>query len=132
MSRPQVEILESYPLPRPSPMVKAEFLNIISHELPIPLSLIIGQMTVSQRHLPKRNQVAFKVVDTEIDIAREALANLFENLGQLDSSTSRSYGSAGLGLYIAREFSELLDGSLIVAGEPAQGSTFTVALPLRA
>jgi signal transduction histidine kinase len=37
---------------------------------------------------------------------------------------------AGLGLYIARRFSELLGSRLSVASEPGKGSTFRVALPL--
>ena len=37
--------------------------------------------------------------------------------GQVDSSTTRTYGGTGLGLAISKQFAELMDGSMGVQSE---------------
>jgi len=49
---------------------------------------------------------------------------------QVDSSDARSYGGAGLGLYIVRQLVEQLGASIAVESEPGRGSTFRVRLPV--
>ena len=65
-----------------------------------------------------------------IGIAGHILPSLFEKYRQLDSSIARTYGGMGLGLYIAKELTELIGGQLKVISRPGAGSTFTVVLPL--
>jgi CheY-like chemotaxis protein len=50
---------------------------------------------------------------------------------QGDASIGRAYGGTGLGLAIARQFAELLGGSLAVTSGLGEGSTFTLRLPTR-
>ena len=73
--------------------------------------------------------VAFEVHDTGIGIAAEHLGALFVRFYQVDSSPTRRHGGTGLGLSISRALAEAMGGSLGVASEPGQGSTFTLRLP---
>jgi two-component system, sensor histidine kinase and response regulator len=71
-----------------------------------------------------------EVSDTGIGIAPEACAKLFRPFTQIDSSTTRRHGGAGLGLAIARQLVELMGGHIGVSSQPAHGSTFWFELTL--
>jgi CheY-like chemotaxis protein len=50
---------------------------------------------------------------------------------QADGSVCRRYGGSGLGLALSKRLCDAMDGSISVASQLGQGSTFTVTLPLR-
>ncbi|MCZ6561859.1 MAG: GAF domain-containing protein, partial [Deltaproteobacteria bacterium] len=89
-----------------------------------------GSVTILAQHLPETEVIEFKVADTGIGIPSEALPLLFEKFYQLDSSDTRSHGGAGLGLYIVKQFINLLGGTVRVETEPGRGSTFVVTVPV--
>lgn len=74
--------------------------------------------------------VRFQVVDTGIGIPSEKLDQIFDMFSQADSSSTRRFGGAGLGLAIARSLTDMLGGSLTVESERGEGSQFTLCLPL--
>ncbi len=67
----------------------------------------------------------FSVRDTGIGIARDDRPKLFQPFTQLDVSTVRRYGGAGLGLAISRNLVRLMAGEIWLSSEPGHGSTFT-------
>ncbi len=74
---------------------------------------------------------AMQVKDTGIGIDAENQAQIFEPFRQADENTSRRYGGVGLGLAIAQQLVQAMQGSIQVESKPGQGSTFTVCLPIR-
>ncbi|WP_039045282.1 TMAO reductase system sensor histidine kinase/response regulator TorS [Plesiomonas shigelloides] len=67
------------------------------------------------------------VTDTGCGIATEQLEQIFEPFVQL----GRQSGGTGLGLAICKSLAEAMDGSFSVTSTPAEGSCFTLRLPLR-
>ncbi len=78
----------------------------------------------------KHQSILLTVQDTGIGIPREKLERIFESFTQADTSTTRRYGGTGLGLTIARNLAEMMQGSLEVQSEIGKGSSFTLKLTL--
>jgi len=75
--------------------------------------------------------VIFHVADTGIGVADDDLAHLFEDFFQADSTLTRLYGGAGIGLAICGELTSLMGGVIEVSSKLGEGSTFTLMLPLK-
>ncbi|MBZ2189518.1 response regulator [Alcanivorax sp. JB21] len=77
-----------------------------------------------------RTELRLSVEDTGIGIAPDKLPGLFNAFSQVDSSTSRRFGGAGLGLAISRRLCSMLGGQLTVSSTPGQGTCFTAVFML--
>jgi signal transduction histidine kinase len=71
------------------------------------------------------------VEDTGIGIKEENLAKIFDKFFQVDVSTIRLYGGAGLGLSIARALVELHKGVIWATSKYEEGSKFCFTVPLK-
>jgi NtrC-family two-component system sensor histidine kinase KinB len=81
--------------------------------------------------LEREGKVArVQVTDTGSGIDPEVLPRIFEPYAQFPDGRT-DMGSAGLGLYIAKEIVEAHNGRIFVRSERGKGSTFTVEIPLR-
>jgi len=76
-------------------------------------------------------QMVLCVEDTGVGIAEEHLEPIFEEFYQVEQATHRSIKGTGLGLSICKAFADLLGATIAVQSAVGQGSTFTVALPLK-
>lgn len=91
-----------------------------------------GSVTLSARYCSDSNEVVICVADTGIGIAEEDQVRIFERFVQVDSSASRKFNGTGLGLALAKEYSEMHGGSISVESKPGRGSSFIVRLPVKA
>lgn len=64
------------------------------------------------------------VTDTGIGIPENKISLLFQKFTQLDSSTTRGHGGAGLGLAISKQLCELMGGEIGVSSKVGEGSEF--------
>ncbi|HYX09569.1 MAG TPA: PAS domain S-box protein [Bacteroidales bacterium] len=79
--------------------------------------------------LREDNFIEFFVKDSGIGMNAEELDLIFERFRQVDDSSTRKYGGAGLGLTITKNLVNLLGGEIKVESEPNKGSVFSFTLP---
>jgi signal transduction histidine kinase/CheY-like chemotaxis protein len=82
--------------------------------------VLVSKESGSQTHVTLR----FSVRDTGIGITPESQSRLFQAFSQVDLSTTRKYGGTGLGLTIAKQLVEMMEGQIAVLSEPGKGSIF--------
>ncbi len=87
-----------------------------------------GTIKVSASRKPDR--VRISVADSGPGFDDHQHDKLFGRFVQLDASTTRRHGGAGLGLAICRELCDLMGGTISVDSQPGQGATFMIDLPL--
>jgi len=78
---------------------------------------------------PSTPLLRFDVSDSGIGIKPGAITDIFEPFSQLDPSSTRKYGGAGLGLAICTKLMAIMGGEISVDSCEGVGSTFHVHLP---
>jgi len=72
----------------------------------------------------------FSLTDSGIGIPVGMLDRIFEPFAQVDESLTRCHGGVGLGLSIAKQYAQHLNGTLLVEHVPEGGSRFVVTLEI--
>ncbi len=75
------------------------------------------------------DMVEITVEDTGIGIAKEQFDDIFKAFEQVDSSVSREYGGAGLGLSITKQLVEAHGGTIRIESKIGKGSRFIFSIP---
>nr|WP_244467888.1 PAS domain-containing hybrid sensor histidine kinase/response regulator [Nitratireductor soli] len=70
------------------------------------------------------------VADSGPGLEKDDIARIFKDFEQVDGSSTRRHGGAGLGLAITKRIVDAMQGSITVASTPGEGSEFAVLLPL--
>jgi two-component system, NarL family, sensor histidine kinase BarA len=76
-----------------------------------------------------RRALIFRVRDTGIGIPTDQRDRIFDAFYQVDGTTTRQHGGAGLGLAIVRQLVDAHGGHIEVESEPGRGTTFTITVP---
>lgn len=79
----------------------------------------------------RENTLTLKVMDEGLGLTGEQIARLFRQYERLDRTEIRNIPGTGLGLFLVKHLIELHNGTIVCESSPAQGSTFTVCLPLQ-
>lgn len=76
----------------------------------------------------KNNKIFVAVIDQGIGISKDNLEKIFDRFYRVQNEETRNTKGTGLGLYIAKELTELMNGELTVTSSVGKGSTFTLTL----
>ncbi|CCQ73888.1 PAS domain-containing sensor histidine kinase [Magnetospira sp. QH-2] len=120
-------------LPTPAPIlhgderrIKQVLINLLFNS--IKFTPVGGTITLATG-LDRESRFYFRVTDTGIGIAAEDLDRVLSPFGQADSSFSRQYEGAGLGLPLSRNLVELHDGTLVLDSSPGEGTSVSLRFP---
>jgi signal transduction histidine kinase len=102
-------------------------LNLINNALKF-----TDQGGVTLRATADAENVRIEVQDTGVGIRADELELIFEKFRQSDSFLARSHDGTGLGLTLAKELVEHMDGQIGVSSTLGVGSVFHVLLPAAA
>ena len=78
-----------------------------------------------------QNKIGFYVKDTGIGIPEEKQKFIFDRFAQVDTSISKPYEGAGLGLSISSAFAEMIGGELKLESTLHEGANFYFSIPYR-
>lgn len=78
----------------------------------------------------KEASIKFSVLDTGIGISELEIEDIFNVLHQVDSSDSRRFQGAGIGLAICQRIASIFDSQVEVTSTPDEGSEFTFTIKL--
>lgn len=87
-----------------------------------------GEVLLSAKR--ERGNIEFTVRDTGIGISARDLDHIFDPFWQVDQSSTRRAGGAGIGLAVTRRLARMLGGDVTVESRPGGGTRFTVRLPI--
>jgi signal transduction histidine kinase len=92
-----------------------------------------GKIDVKVKIEQKEKEEYAKIIvsDTGIGIPKDKIDLIWKEFYQVSQGVSREFEGQGLGLTIAKKFTEILGGNISVASELNRGSTFVVELPVR-
>ena len=88
-----------------------------------------GRIILSVHNDVQRHRVVVSVADEGIGISSEDKKLLFTTFHRIQRPETQGIRGSGLGLYIAKEWTEAMGGEIWFESELNEGSTFFVAIP---
>ena len=78
----------------------------------------------------ENEKLLFYVEDTGIGISPEMYKKVFERFHQIDNTMTKKYEGMGLGLSIAKAYTEFMGGRIWLESKPGKGTVFYFTIPL--
>lgn len=100
-------------------------LNLLGNAVKFTSSGSVALEIAASALTPDTVRLNCMVKDTGIGISKEKIEQLFKPFSQADSSTARTFGGTGLGLFISKALIELMGGEIAVTSKPGEGSVFS-------
>jgi signal transduction histidine kinase/DNA-binding response OmpR family regulator len=88
-----------------------------------------GSVTLTAA-MTKEDQLIIRITDTGRGISAEDLPHVFDRYFQTKNNELATEGGTGIGLALAKELAEMMDGKLSVDSEWLKGSTFSFEMPV--
>ena len=88
-----------------------------------------GRITLSGHNDEEWHRIVVSVADEGIGIGPEDKSLLFTTFHRIQRPETQGIGGSGLGLYIAKEWTEAMGGEIWLESELNKGSIFFVAIP---
>jgi Osmosensitive K+ channel histidine kinase len=119
------ELEPLFPIPVDADLMKQVLSNLVENA--IKYSPEDTKILVSSEE--RDNYVVIQVADQGQGIPQDELQNIFMKFFRSKNAKSSPIKGSGLGLYLAKYFTELHQGRIYAESEIGEGSTFTVELP---
>ncbi|WP_413558733.1 ATP-binding protein [Bdellovibrio sp. HCB209] len=120
------ELEPLFPIPMDPDLMRQVLSNLVENA--IKYSPDDTKIMVSSEE--KSNHVVIQVSDQGPGIPEDEQANIFTKFFRSKNVKSTQIKGSGLGLYLAKYFTELHKGRIFVESKDGKGSTFTVELPM--
>lgn len=109
--------------------IKQILLNLLSNAVKYTPEGSVTLEAKSEQVAPDTVRMRISIEDTGIGIRKEEVKELFHAFRRVDKEKNRVIEGTGLGLKIAQQLLELMDGTITVDSTYMKGSVFTVTLP---
>lgn len=93
-------------------------------------ALKAAKTSLSVKAERKSSHWTIEVADDGNGIAKEDIGRIFESYISLDERGSEDHGGYGLGLYVVKNFTKLLGGTVTVDSTIGEGTRFILAFPI--
>jgi signal transduction histidine kinase len=120
------ELEPLFPIPVDADLIRQVLSNLVENA--IKYSPEDKKILISSEE--RDNKVVIQVADQGQGIPKDELQNIFMKFFRSKNAKSSPIKGSGLGLYLAKYFTELHHGTIFAESEIGEGSTFTVELPM--
>ena len=86
---------------------------------------VLASGPIFSQHNNNNKFLSFTVKDNGVGISKQKIQHIFEPFSQAETDENSKIKGTGLGLTIAKAYTELLGGSIHVKSEEGKGATFT-------
>lgn len=87
-----------------------------------------GEVTISG--CLKEKVLEISITDTGIGIQAETQKHLFEKFSQGGEDLYKNFEGSGIGLYISKSYTDIMNGNITFSSTPGKGSVFVITIPL--